>query len=208
MKPRSSVLLTLLGSGQLALSFISPHPKAIAHRQPKSSLQYYRGDSHGFSTVGSGGDYNLHQVSTLRGSGNTRNNSDYGSLSSLSVSELKRLLNDRGVDYRDCLEKRDLVERILSSSNHRRGEYHSDRNAGGSGLSQEENRVVNTFARASPSVAYIQTMSPPVIPRGFSLKGTEVPTGAGSGFLWDEKVRFSCSLHLPNLFIETISYIS
>jgi hypothetical protein len=63
-------------------------------------------------------------------------------------------------------------------------------NCGVGGLSYEENRVVNTFTRASPAVAYIQTISQSMqISRGFSLKGTEVPTGAGSGFLWDDKVR-------------------
>lgn len=37
-----------------------------------------------------------------------------GALSALSVAELKRLLIDRGVDYRDCLEKKDLVDRLIS----------------------------------------------------------------------------------------------
>jgi hypothetical protein len=52
--------------------------------------------------------------SSLRG-GNTFDNSEYAGLNSLSASELKRLLIDRGVDFRDCLEKRDLVERLMSS---------------------------------------------------------------------------------------------
>ncbi len=113
------------------------------------------------------------------------------------MAELKRLLNDRGVDYRDCLEKRDLFERLISTrglappsssaSSSDNGYY----GAAGGGLSHEENRVVNTFTRASPAVAYIQTMTSQeqiVQQRGFSLKGTKVPTGAGSGFLWDDKV--------------------
>lgn len=200
--PRSPFLLTLLGCGQLTLSFISPHPKAVAHRQPKSYIQYYRGDGHhhGFTNI-DGRDGFLHQVGTLRGGDSSnKNNFDYGSLSTLSVTELKRLLDDRGVDYRDCLEKRDLVERVLTSRGHRSGE-----SASGS-LSTEENRVVNTFARASPSVAYIQTMSQqPLIQRGFSLKGTEVPTGAGSGFLWDDKV--SCCVSLLVLCTCTVSSV-
>ncbi|KAL7451398.1 hypothetical protein ACHAWC_003232 [Mediolabrus comicus] len=145
-------------------------------------------------------------VGTLRGGENNdhhhhskkKNNSDYGSLSSLSVSELKRILNDRGVDYRDCLEKGDLVERILTSQD-RRGGGGGVYNVGSgmTSLSQEENRVVNTFARASPSVAYIQTMSQQqLIQRGFSLKGTEVPTGAGSGFLWDDKGHIVTNYHV------------
>ena len=36
-------------------------------------------------------------------------------LSGLSIGELKKLLGERGVDYRDCLEKRDLVARLKAS---------------------------------------------------------------------------------------------
>jgi hypothetical protein len=113
-----------------------------------------------------------------------------GEYGALSVSELKRLLDDRGVDYRDCLEKRDLVERLINT----RGlappsSSFSSSSLGNDGLSHEENRVVNTFTRASPAVAYIQTISQQqIVQRGLSLKGTEVPMGAGSGFLWDDRV--------------------
>ena len=138
------------------------------------------------------------------GGGANENNREYGAL---SVAELKRLLNDRGVDYRDCLEKRDLVERLISSrglapsSSASTGSDYDGAGVG-SGLSYEENRVVNTFTKASPAVAYIQTISQQqVVQRGFSLKGTEVPTGAGSGFLWDDKVRrvFHLSFSSPVL---------
>lgn len=116
----------------------------------------------------------LHRVNGFRGgdttgNNNNSNNKEYGSLNSLSVSELKRILNDRSIDFRDCLEKRDLIERILTtpaSSSYR----HSNTDAK-DGLSQEENRVVNTFMRASPSVAYIQTVVGGVKRNGFSLKG-------------------------------------
>ena len=37
----------------------------------------------------------------------------------LSVGELKKLLSDRGVDFRDCLEKADLVQRLKESSGRR-----------------------------------------------------------------------------------------
>ena len=208
MKPQSSFFLMLLCSGQLALSVSFLSPKAAHHHRPSSYLKYYRGDGYGeFSTVDGGfNNHYLHQVGTLRGGENNdhhhhskkKNNSDYGSLSSLSVSELKRILNDRGVDYRDCLEKGDLVERILTSQD-RRGGGGGVYNVGSgmTSLSQEENRVVNTFARASPSVAYIQTMSQQqLIQRGFSLKGTEVPTGAGSGFLWDDKGHIVTNYHV------------
>lgn len=184
---RSPVLLTLLGSSQLTLSFLSPHPGrvAVAYRHPNTSsyLHYHRSGNDHFD-----GSPDLHRVGVgaLRGG-----DSDRGSLGALSVSELKRLLDDRGVDYRDCLEKRDLVERVLSSL--ARGVSA----VAAAGLSQEENRVVGTFTKASPSVAYIQTMSQhSVIQRGFSLKGTEVPTGAGSGFLWDDKGHIVTNYHV------------
>ena len=64
-------------------------------------------------------------------------------------------------------------------------------------MSSEENRVVNTFKKSSPAVAYIQTSSQQqVIQRGFSLKGTEVPIGAGSGFLWDDKGHIVTNYHV------------
>ena len=34
------------------------------------------------------------------------------SASDFTTSELKRLLGERGIDFRDCLEKRELVERL------------------------------------------------------------------------------------------------
>ena len=53
----------------------------------------------------------LRRVSSAFRGGGGISGGDYvsnssGALSALSVAELKRLLNDRGVDYRDCLEKK------------------------------------------------------------------------------------------------------
>ncbi len=113
-----------------------------------------------------------------------QNNDGGGSLAALSVAELKRLLDDRRVDYRDCLEKRDLIDRLLTS---RPADFASSNVD--SDLAPEENRVVGVFTKASPSVAYIQTVQQQhSLVRGLSLKGTEVPTGAGSGFVWDDQV--------------------
>ena len=140
---------------------------------------------------GGNGNYydgsNLQVVNNVRGGdGNYRNNNkgnENDTLNSLSVTELKRLLNDRGVDYRDCLEKKDLVDRLVSSQGLASSSSSSFSAPGG--LSNEENRVVNTFTSTSPSVAYIQTISQQQQTiRGFSLKGNEVPTGAGSGELY------------------------
>ena len=99
-------------------------------------------------------------------------------LSKLSVTELKRLLAERGVDFRDCLEKRDLVERLEQSK------ANMPTKASSSPLfTEEENLCVQTFKRVAPSVAYITTTVSR--PRQFSLQEDNVPAGAGSGFLWD-----------------------
>ena len=101
-------------------------------------------------------------------------------LSVLSVAELKRLLSARGVDFRDCLEKRDLVERLESAD----GQSSSSRDGDGAPLSltDGERRRIETFHRVSPSVAYIQTVQQQ---RPFSMRAMEVPVGTGSGFVWD-----------------------
>ena len=46
----------------------------------------------------------------------SRTSSTAGGLSSLSVTELKRILSERGVDFRDCLEKRDLIDRLVQTN--------------------------------------------------------------------------------------------
>ena len=206
-----------------------------ARRSKSKSLLFYHGgdcnenfflraDDGSAAAASSGGFLRRVVGDALRGGGGggasnsggaTSANNNSGDYRALSVAELKRLLNDRGVDYRDCLEKRDLVERLIrtrglaappssSASYSDNNGYYGAAAVGtrGGGLSHEENRVVNTFTRASPAVAYIQTMiSQEQIAqrRGFSLKGTEVPTGAGSGFLWDDKVSriVCCFLFAP-----------
>mmetsp|Transcript_16941 Transcript_16941/g.51456 ORF Transcript_16941/g.51456 Transcript_16941/m.51456 type:complete len:477 (-) Transcript_16941:363-1793(-) len=100
---------------------------------------------------------------------------------SLSVTELKRLLSERNVDFRDCLEKRDLVERLRSSS--ASGRF-SSVVAGPPSLTESEGRTVDTFRRVSPSVCFVQT-SQSVVTSPFSLRAMEVPAGTGSGFVWD-----------------------
>jgi hypothetical protein len=191
----SSILVWLYstdGSNSFSPSSFTPryhHRTFIPSNKTPSRLGYSSSPFTDDSFLNNGSPY-LHRVSTIRGGGYNNNSSqqqNYGSLNSLSVSELKRILNDRSIDYRDCLEKRDLIERILSSSPASSSPSYYETSAT-TDLSQEENRVVNTFTRASPSVAYIQTVNTSVRRRGFELKGTEVPVGAGSGFLWDDRV--------------------
>ena len=121
-------------------------------------------------------------------SSNIKNNNDNNGLSSLSVSELKRLLTERGVDFRDCLEKRDLVERLRDSPPVSSTTTSNDR------LTESENRLIQTFKRVSPSVAYIQTTLQSS--RGFSLRPTEVPAGTGSGLLWDHRGHVVTNYHV------------
>lgn len=112
----------------------------------------------------------------------------------LSVSELKRLLMERGVDFRDCLEKRDLIERLESSLAN--GVSPSSPIYTDTGLTENENRVIRTFKRVSPSVAFIQTTSVIQTLQGMRLRGLEVPSGSGSGFLWDSKGHVVTNYHV------------
>mmetsp|Transcript_27917 Transcript_27917/g.39251 ORF Transcript_27917/g.39251 Transcript_27917/m.39251 type:complete len:494 (+) Transcript_27917:56-1537(+) len=126
---------------------------------------------------------------------NNENNNDGAktdTLGSLSVGELKRLLSERGVDFRDCLEKRDLVER-LQKSDPQRTPLSSSLS---STLTPEEDRLIRTFKRVSPSVAYIQTTAIVQKQNFLSLKGMEVPAGTGSGFLWDSQGHVVTNYHV------------
>jgi S1-C subfamily serine protease len=113
-------------------------------------------------------------------------------LNALSVTELKRLLSERGVDFRDCLEKRDLVERLQNS------EASPNRQASVPlmGLSDQEQSLIGTFKRVSPSVANIKTTTLVPQQRGLQLRGLEVPSGSGSGFLWDDKGHVVTNYHV------------
>lgn len=103
----------------------------------------------------------------------------------MSVTELKRLLSERGIDFRDCLEKRDLVERLEKSPATKQQPFV---------MSPEESRLVQTVKRVSPSVAYITTGQGSTSGR-FSL-GFEVPVGSGSGFLWDKQGHVVTNCHV------------
>lgn len=114
-------------------------------------------------------------------------------LSQLSVTELKRLLNDRGVDFRDCLEKRDLVERLGASPP-------AVPTAVPPGLLPDERRLMDTFQRVSPSVAFITTVSSSRATTTRSLALSEdlqqQPMGSGAGFLWDEQGHVVTNAHV------------
>lgn len=113
-------------------------------------------------------------------------------LEKLSVGELKSLLADRGVDFRDCLEKRDLVERLESSETPSGSASRAATVR--SALTESEVRTVDVFRRVSPAVAYIQVAQ--LAPAGFSLRPMEYPAGAGSGFVWDDQGHLVTNYHV------------
>ena len=116
----------------------------------------------------------------------------------LSVSEMKRILSERGVDFRDCLEKRDLVERLQSSQSTSTTGTTKERSASPAmdPLTAHEQGIIQTFKRVSPSVANIQTTSVVRAKRGFEMRGMEVPAGTGSGFLWDRQGHVVTNYHV------------
>jgi S1-C subfamily serine protease len=112
----------------------------------------------------------------------------------MSVAELKRALEARGIDYRDCLEKADLAERFAQDA--------QDEESMGvvaqsrvDELSSHERRLVQLFERCSKSVAFIQTTT--VKQSQLSLNATqEAPAGTGSGFLWDTQGHVVTNFHV------------
>ena len=89
-----------------------------------------------------------------------------------------------GFVYRLCFLKGDLIRRLEESAS--KGASASKEIAP-AGMDEIERRRIDTFSRVSPCVAYIQTTR--TAPAPFQLRPMEVPSGAGSGFLWDDQVR-------------------
>jgi len=118
--------------------------------------------------------------------------------SSLTVSEIKQLLEAGGVDYRDCFEKRELVDRLVSArdklpqnvKNQLEALLSSQAalaDAGAEGpfdrLFMDEQNTVNLFKRCAPTVVQVTTSN---VRQGiFTLDLDEIPRGTGSGFVWD-----------------------
>jgi len=133
-----------------------------------------------------------------RGEAPYRHNADASlnddGLSGLSTGELKSLLSERGVDYRDALEKSDLVAKLRQSSRDSK-----QRGTRGpqvpSSLSDSEMRVVDTFQRVAPSVAYIQTVVS-ALESPLALRPTDMAQGAGSGFVWDDRGHVVTNYHV------------
>ena len=115
-------------------------------------------------------------------------------LDSLSVTELKRLLAERGVDFRDCVEKGDLIRRLDETQNSptmgHQGSFPMP------ALSEQEQFRIATFQRVSPAVANIKTTTLVPRMRGLQLQGLKVPSGSGSGFLWDMRGHVVTNYHV------------
>ena len=69
------------------------------------------------------------------------------SVSDFTTSELKRLLTERGVDFRDCLEKSELVARLQAAL---RGDYTEEGNTALAGLSAGERNTVEDSLGVGP----------------------------------------------------------
>lgn len=161
---------TATTSARRASTMVRPAMQSVMHEiSPVASANVYRGAPyrHGSTTT-----------------------SDDG-LSGLSTGELKGLLAERGVDYRDCLEKSDLVERLRESSAEGKQRSTTVPNS----LSEGELRTVSTFQRVAPSVAYIQTVVQ-ALDSPLALRPTDRPQGAGSGFVWDDKGHVVTNFHV------------
>ena len=131
-------------------------------------------------------------------------------LDGMSVTELKRLLSDRGIDFRDCIEKSDLIHRLRESSQYynNNNNWNNNNNNNSSpygyrqstgppaGLQNEELALINTFKRVSPSVANIKTTTVVPTQDGLRLRPMEVPVGTGSGFLWDDQGHVVTNFHV------------
>lgn len=62
------------------------------------------------------------------------------------------------------------------------------------GLDSEEQRTIALFEQAAPSVVYITTLA--VERNLFTMNVLEVPQGAGSGFVWDERGYIVTNFHV------------
>lgn len=135
---------------------------------------------------------------------------DSQSLESLKVSQLKQVLDSGGVDYRDCIEKRELVERLVEMQDYIPpaaqdllqqylygfepspefvGKNDPIRSTEDWWLETERN-MIKVFQEASPSVVNITTSN------AVSLNTMEIPRGTGSAFVWDKEGHIVTNYHV------------
>lgn len=138
----------------------------------------------------------------------------FSELDALKVSQLKQVLDMGGVDYRDCLEKRELVERLVDTQAYipRAAQellklYLSGEEPilDSSGLyvknnptSQKEEdwwleaerNTIKVFQDASTSVVNITTS------KEMAFNTMDIPRGTGSGFVWDKEGHIVTNYHV------------
>jgi len=114
-----------------------------------------------------------------------------GGLDVLSEDEIKGLLAARGIVSSPAASKHDLITLLKGTD----VDSPSETNIPSSLLPMEENRV-GIFERVAPSVVYIQTSIVQSSP--FSMRQSEYPAGAGSGFVWDSAGHVVTNFHVIN----------
>ena len=143
-------------------------------------------------------------------------------ISQLTVGELKHLLSEAEVDFRDCIEKSELAARLRETlpSMPARARDRLDAllsQVGAVSLAQgasssedsgavtaanstkelmaEERNTVELFERCSRSVVHITT-TVQVQRGGFSMDILDIPQGSGSGFVWDQQGHLVTNFHV------------
>ncbi|ACO66868.1 predicted protein [Micromonas commoda] len=143
-------------------------------------------------------------------------------ISQLTVGELKHLLSEAEVDFRDCIEKSELAARLRETlpSMPARARDRLDAllsQVGAVSLAQgasssedsgavtavnstkelmaEERNTVELFERCSRSVVHITT-TVQVQRGGFSMDILDIPQGSGSGFVWDKQGHLVTNFHV------------
>jgi len=134
--------------------------------------------------------------------------------SKLTSSEIQQLLDAAGVDYRDCVEKQDLILRLREAQPrlppYVRARLSALLNSRGAGavtqqptsvpaevvqdLSPEELGSIAVFKTCSKSAVHITTHA--AVQRPFSTDIMEIPAGTGSGFVWDDQGHIVTNYHV------------
>jgi len=130
-----------------------------------------------------------------------------GELARLPARELQRLLDAAGVDFRDCLEKRELAARLAEREGALPRPVRRELDAALAGgtapagasaeaaLLPEERNAVTLFRRCAPSVAHISVASGG---SGWGPGGGGSGEGGsqGSGFVWDHAGHVVTNFHV------------
>jgi hypothetical protein len=176
----------------LALAFCTGRGSSFVPLNPLSRIAQKGTRSYAFYSASSA---DATRPASALSDNDSASGSDDG-FSRLSVTELKRLLIERGIDFRDCLEKRDLVERLRDSDLNGGASAFRQASPPQTGLLDQEIALINTFKRVSPCVANIKTTVVVPAQQGLQLRPMEVPLGTGSGFLWDDKGHVVTNFHV------------